>query len=192
MYPKRRSIRLPGYDYTQPGEYFITINTHGFKSIFGAVDGERVRLSPIGQIARQCWIEIPNHFENTEIGPFIVMPNHFHGIVHIIEKDNCTGTAFQGTGTAELGTGTACRARTLNIEISPKAEQFGKPVKGSLPTIVRAYKSAVTKRINEYRGTPGAIVWHRNYYEHIICSDEEYATIAAYIEGNPTNWEGRK
>jgi len=67
-------------------------------------------------------------------------------------------------------------------------ERFGSPTAGSLPTIVRAYKSAVTKRINNLRGTPGEPVFQRNYYEHIIGTEREYETIAEYIANNPINW----
>ena len=112
-------------------------------------------------------------FHTTELRPyvelfedeFVVMPNHIHGIIWINEDD---------------GRGTARRA--------PTQERFGKPVIGSLPTIVRAYKSAVTKRINLLRQTPGAPVFQRNYFEHIIGSDREYEHIAEYIANNPVNW----
>jgi putative transposase len=77
--------------------------------------------------------------------------------------------------------GTARRAPTT-------PERFASPIAGSLPTIVRAYKSAVTKRINLLRSTPGKSVFQRNYYEHIIGSDREYERIADYIDANPLNW----
>lgn len=176
----RRSIRLPGYDYSQPGEYYITMVAFGRKSIFGVVDGDRVRLNPYGQIARDCWKEMPIHFPFTEIGPFIVMPNHVHGIIHIVSE-------IDGRGTACIqGRGKACLAPT--IDLAPTIEAFGKPNRGSIPTIIGSYKSAVTKRINEIRGTPSAPVWQRNYYEEIITTDDSYLTIAAYIESNPANW----
>ena len=57
--------------------------------------------------------------------------------------------------------------------------------------MIRGFKGAVTTRVNSIRKTPRQPVWQRNYYEHIIMSDEEYATIAAYIESNPWNWEGK-
>ena len=68
-------------------------------------------------------------------------------------------------------------------------EQFGKPVSGSVPTIVRAFKSAVTKRINAMRGTPGATLWQRNYWEHIIRNESEWNRIREYIRNNPGTWE---
>ena len=82
----RRSIRLPGYDYSSPGAYFITIDTHRSVHIFGEiVDGE-MRLNEWGAIADACWRAIPDHFPNTELDEFVVMPNHMHGIIVIMEN----------------------------------------------------------------------------------------------------------
>ena len=96
-------------------------------------------LSEWGEIVAVCWDEVPRHFRDVELDGFIVMPNHIHGILIIMDN----------------GRGTACRA--------PTVEQFGKPVANSLPTIIRSFKSATTKRINEIRSTPGMPVWQRNY-----------------------------
>jgi len=85
--------------------------------------------------------------------------------------------------------GTARRAPTAITRRAPTVEQFGKPVAGSIPTIVRAFKSAVTRQINLVRQTPGAAVWQRNYYEHIIRDEPSYEKIAAYILNNPRQWE---
>ena len=92
------------------------------------------------------------------------MPNHFHGIVKIIDRG-------------------ARRALPL------RSGQFGKPQAGSLPTIIGSYKSAVTKHINKIRKTPGFPVWQRNYYERIIRNETELNAIREYIENNPLNWE---
>jgi hypothetical protein len=74
------------------------------------------------------------------------------------------------------------------IGIAENLERFGKPIAGSIPTIVRAFKSAVTKRINELRTTPGLPIWQRNYYEHIIRNEKEFQEIESYILNNPLNW----
>ena len=104
------------------------------------------------------------------------MPNHFHGIIWIVDDG---------------GRGTARRAPTRRAptDHAPIHEQFGKPVAGSIPTIVRAFKSAVTRHINIARNTPGVPVWQRNYYEHIIRNEKSYLKIAQYIRNNPTQWE---
>jgi hypothetical protein len=77
------------------------------------------------------------------------------------------------------------RAPTLGTTL----EQFGRPVPGSIPTIIRAFKSATTRRINEWRGTPGARVWQRNYWEHIVRNEKALERIRRYILTNPARWQ---
>jgi len=103
------------------------------------------------------------------------MPNHMHGIIVITD----------GRGTAEslndLDGKSSRRA--------PTQEQFQKPVKGSIPTIIRSYKSAVSYRINLMRRTDGVPVWQRNYYEHIIRDETDLQNKTDYIESNPLLWD---
>ncbi len=178
----RRSIRLRGYDYTQPGAYFVTLCTHDRAHLFGdVVDGIMV-LNPYGEIVRDEW------FKTAEIRPyvrldeteFVVMPNHVHGIIWIVDDDDVVG---------------ARRRRAPKWRRAPTSgpgvtlERFGAPVSGSIPTIVRAFKSAATKRINALRGTPGAPVWQRKYHEHIIHTEDDVNQIRQYIANNPLPWE---
>lgn len=163
----RRSIRLQGYDYSSPGAYFITICTQNRESLFGdVVDGAMV-LNEFATIAQRCWLEIPCHFLNVSLDEYVIMPNHVHGIIIIGE---------QNVGARHA------------VPLPPRTERFGKPTHGSIPTIVRSFKSAVAKRINEHRGTPGAPVWQRNYYEHIIGTGESLDRIRRYIAENPLRW----
>jgi putative transposase len=156
----RRSIRLPGYDYTQAGAYFVTIVTHNREMLFGeVVDGE-IRLNEFGEIAKREWERLRKRFRHIELGAFIIMPNHVHGI--IIIHDNGRGTADN--------------------------ENFGKPVSGSIPTMVRSYKSAVALRINYARPGDSTPVWQRNYHERIIRNDREMGNIWRYIQSNPVMW----
>jgi putative transposase len=94
------------------------------------------------------------------------MPNHIHGILCITE----------------------CPVGTRHAVPLQNHEQFGKPVTGSIPTIIRSFKSAVTKRINEICHTPGNRVWQSNYYEHVIRSHDEWHWIREYIKQNPEQW----
>lgn len=163
----RRTIRLPEYDYAQPGVYFITVCTHQRACLFGEiVDGE-IRLSELGHMVRDEWNKTQQIRPEIELDQFVIMPNHFHAIIWIHD-----------------GRGTARRAPTGE----PTYEQFGKPVAGSIPTIVRAFKSAVTRQINFYRNTPGMPVWQRNYYEHIIRNEAELSAVREYITNNPHQW----
>ena len=166
QFRSRRSIRLPGYDYSQPGCYFVTICTWGKDNLFGNVLNHTMELNAVGQVVEELWANIPAHRPGVIPDEFIVMPNHIHGIVVIPNNRR----------------GTACRAPTA-------AERFGYPVAGSLPTIVRSFKSAATTAINQLRGTPGAPIWQRNYYEHVIRGETPLNRIRQYILDNPANWD---
>ena len=172
---RRRSIRLRGYDYTQPGAYFVTLCTQDHRPLFGRIAHGEMELSPYGHIVEDEWAHTGELRPYVRLGVLAVMPNHVHAIIWIVHPDAGPRQAEED----EPDTGTARRART---------ERFGKPVPGSLPTIVRAFKAAVTKRINERRGTPGAPVWHRNYYEHVIRDESDLARLRTYIAENPARW----
>ena len=159
----RRSIRLKGYDYSSPGAYFVTIVTRGHKCIFGKIIGSEMNLSQLGWVAHECWAGLPDHFPHVEVEPFVVMPNHIHAIV-IIYENSCRGTIYR----------------------APTTEAFGKPVSGSLPTMIRTFKAAVSRRANLELGWKN--IWHRNYYEHILRNPSEMDTIASYILSNPGHW----
>jgi len=81
----RKAIRLKEYDYSQPGEYFVTICIYEKACVFGEVFEEKTRLSMVGEIAKKCWEEIPKHFPNIELDEYVIMPNHVHGIIIITE-----------------------------------------------------------------------------------------------------------
>jgi hypothetical protein len=82
----RRSIRLKEYDYSQPGEYFLTICTNNHECIFGNIIHEKMKLSAEGKIAQRCWEEMPKHFSNVQLDEYIIMPNHIHGIIILTES----------------------------------------------------------------------------------------------------------
>jgi putative transposase len=80
----RRSIRLKEYDYSQPGGYFVTVCTQGHEHLFGEIlDGE-IKLNRYGEIVKECWHDLPNHYPCVKLDEFVVMPNHVHGIIIIM------------------------------------------------------------------------------------------------------------
>ena len=81
--PHRQSVRLPDFDYSQPGAYFVTIVTQDRKMLFGQIVGGEMELNDIGRMVRAAWIAIPEHYPMVELGEFVIMPNHFHGIIAI-------------------------------------------------------------------------------------------------------------
>ena len=156
----RRSIRLKGYDYSQSGAYFVTIVTYHRDPLFGGIiDGEMI-LNNLGKIADECWRAIPEHFPFVELGTFVIMPNHVHGII-VIRR----GTIYR----------------------APTQEQFQKPVEGSIPTIIRTYKAAVTRRIGRELNTTG--IWQQNYFEHIIRNEKDLQSKTDYIIANLSLWD---
>ncbi|MCI5160790.1 MAG: transposase [Candidatus Electrothrix sp. AX5] len=161
---RRRSIRLRNYDYSQAGAYFVTICTQHRECLFGEITDGTMQLNAAGSIVADQWMKTGDIRKEIELDAWTVMPNHFHWIAVLID-----------------GKGTARRA--------PTTERFGKPVSGSIPTIVRAFKSAVTKHINILRNTPGMKLWQRNYWEHIIRDENELYRIREYIQNNPTRWQ---
>jgi REP element-mobilizing transposase RayT len=167
----RRSIRLPDYDYSQPGAYFITLVTYQRDCLFGSIVQGEMQLSSMGKVAEDHWHLIPEHFAQVELGAYVIMPNHVHGIIIINGYSNAS--AFERTGT------------TMSCPYIAR-EKFGKPVKGSIPTIIRSYKASVTRSIQQGWNASG--IWQRNYYEHIIRDEAEYNRIHKYIESNPANW----
>ncbi len=140
---RRRSIRLPEYDYREPGAYFITAVAHGRAALFGEIAGGETRLNEFGKIVEEAWTDLPKHYLGIQCDQFVVMPNHVHGIIVL-------GEAIVGAG----------------FKPAPTRRH-------ALPEIVRALKTFSARRINNLRHTPGAPVWQRNYYEHVIRNDGE-------------------
>jgi putative transposase len=122
--PRRRSIGLQSFDYSHPGSYFVTILSHDARHIFGELILGRMKLSRIGNVVSDCCLDIPNHFSGIELGDFIVMPNHVHGIIRIRAR--------------------ARHAVPLQSQAG-KVEAFGSPRAASVPTIVRSFKSVVSQ-----------------------------------------------
>ena len=160
----RRSIRLQDYDYSQSGAYFVTICTQNRDCLFGDIVDEEIRLNRIGIMVKNICEWLPQQYPYVTVEEFIVMPNHFHGIVFITD-DFVDGSRMEG------GSRTA-----------PTVKR--KPV----GRLVGAFKTVTTKRFNEMRCTTGVKLWQRNYYEHVIRNEDDYRDIAEYIQANPLNW----
>ena len=175
---RRRSTRIPGYDYAGPGMYFVTICTRVREGILGEVVGQQVLLSPEGRIAAEYWRDIPRHFPGVELDEWIVMPNHVHGIIVIEGR----GEAFGEVVTRSDGSSPP-NASPLHI---PRPHGTAK---GSVGAVVQNYKSVSSRWINRVRGAGGRSVWQRNYYEHVIRGDDDLARIRTYITENPLRWE---
>lgn len=165
-YGERRSIRVPKYDYSAPGAYYVTVCTHDHRCLFGDVVDSVMRPNEYGEVVRQKWFRTGDVREGVILPPeeFVVMPNHMHGIVHIV-----VGATRRVAPT------------------SPRAASG--PTSGSIGAIIGQFKSQTAKRINALRQSPGAPVWQRNYYEHIVRDEISLEEIREYIATNPLKWQ---
>jgi len=175
---RRRSVRLREFDYRQPGLYFVTACTFGQQPLFGDVVDGQMRLSAFAQIAQEEWTRTPSLRAGVALDAFVVMPDHVHLLFGIVADNARRGTA---------------RCAPTPDE---SARQFGGLKSGSIPTIVRAYKSAATRRIRQLadadlRFDPTLRVWQRGYYDRIVRHDREADAIRWYIAENPAHWHHR-
>jgi REP element-mobilizing transposase RayT len=176
----RRSIRLKGYDYTQPGGYFITLVTHRRDEIFGEVINGEMKLSALGQIVHDEWMrsmgirkEIQLHED--ELG---IMPNHAHGIVWNVGADGVRPDIIQPKDEGARRAPQPAPQPTIQpLRRAPK----------SLGSFIAGFKASVSSRAKRELNITG--VWQRNYYEHIIRSETEFINIWNYIDNNPRKWE---
>jgi REP element-mobilizing transposase RayT len=156
----RRSIRKKDHNYGKEGFYFITILCKRRAHLFGLIINKSMILNKAGLIARQCWMDIPDHFPQAILHAFVIMPDHIHGIIELTDIDmNCM--LHQKSG---LPRGTS----------------------KSIGSIVRGFKIGVTKWMRKNSNVQH--VWHRNYYEHIIRDEKAYQNISRYIRTNPERW----
>ena len=194
----RRSIRLPGYDYTRPGAYFITLVAAQRECLFGEIMAAEMVLNDFGSIVAETWQWLPAQYPYVLIGAWCVMPNHFHEIIMIDDSAHRGGSfgvddgSFYrrgGSRPAPTGgpapTGEPAPAGNAQNDSTPTGIIKIKP----LGQLVGAFKTVSAKHINLARHTPAAPVWQRNYYEHIIRDENEYARIRLYIAANPANWQ---
>lgn len=163
--PVRKNIRLPGFDYSQNGAYFITICIENKECILSHIPRRgdprgrpEVELTELGEICLQTFETIENTY-GIKIDNFVIMPNHVHFI------------AFLSSDNRETA------------RVAPTA---------TVGAIVGAYKSLVAnkwltvcKSNNVFMGR----LWQRNYYEHIIRDENDYLTKWQYIDENPARWE---
>ena len=189
--PQRRSIRMRGYDYANEGAYFVTICTDDMRHLFGRVENGVMIPNALGNIAQQCWDAIPQHMPHVDIGAFVVMPNHVHGIIiiHTLARarHDAPGIAPAPPHSGPHG--------PLDPPETPTPDQDNNDLpgipRGALGQIVASYKSAVTRIAYRDGVLPRATtLWQRNYWDDIIRGYGSYERITEYIRNNPANWKG--
>jgi REP element-mobilizing transposase RayT len=169
----RKSLRLPNYDYSGNGAYFITICIKNRECLLGKGCDRKVILNEFGLIVTKIWSSLTTRYEQIELDEFVVMPNHIHGIIII----NPVGTIHELSLQGELS------LQKLSKELSIKERR-----KMLLPKAIGYFKMNSAKQINQMRQTVGMSLWQSNYYEHIIRDETALNRIREYIINNPLKW----
>jgi REP element-mobilizing transposase RayT len=159
---QRHSLRIKNYNYSLPGAYFVTICTYRKENIFGYITDGKIELNVLGKITVREWLKTFQIRKNIQLDEYVVMPNHFHGIIILAENKGV-------------------------LQYAP-TNKFRSPSQ-SIGSVVRGFKSAVTRGIKRLDYSLLYSVWQRNYYEHIIRNERELNRIREYIQNNPLRWQ---
>lgn len=174
---RRRTLRLHNYDYRQSGAYFVTICTYEAACLFGYVtDGEMI-LNDIGNIVRDEWLQTSHIRSNVQLDAFVVMPNHIHGIIHIVAIEDRATQRVAPTGKS---------GHAAQIDHAPRRSSSLQA--GSLGAIVGQFKSAVSKRCWQRMGLSDLQIWQRGYYDSILQNERILNDARRYIGANPERW----
>jgi len=172
-YTRKKSLRLQNYDYAQNGLYFITICTQNSKQLFGRIENGNMLLNSAGDMVKTVWSEIPLYYDGFILHEFVVMPNHIHGVIEIVNHDE------QRTATGQRRTATGGLSLQNRMTVSDVVHRFK-----TLTT--RRYITGVYDKGWESFHKK---VWQRSYHEHIIRSDVSYRKIVEYVQLNPMKWK---
>lgn len=142
------------------------------KCLFGEVTKNEVKLTNIGEKVKECWLQIPEHFNAVSVDEFVIMPNHLHGIVLIL-KDPPVGVQY---------------IEPLH-KSKTRTHKFQKTLPGSISIIISSFKAAVTRWANS---SGIEFKWQRNFYERVIRNENELYKIREYIYYNPVKWNYEK
>jgi putative transposase len=180
----RRSIRLKGYDYSQPGAYFVTICTHNKVCVFGEIVDGQMRLNTLGQMIQAEWLKIGERFPTMQMDEFVVMPNHFHAIINIVGATLVVApNDHPDLDTTRAGTSPAPTPTTTTAHT---ASTVGDIVGAFESITTHAYilwvRAGIWPEFDQR-------LWQRNYYEHVIRDMPGWQRIQAYIRANPVTWE---
>ena len=178
--PRRRAMRLRGYDYSQPGAYFVSICVQHRKCLFGTIIDGKMRLNEIGQIVIECWNRVPQHFPSVELGEYVIMPNHMHGII---------AWDIAEVRVSHPPENTKNRRGEVHSPAENTKNRSGKVSSPSLGKIVAYFKYQSTKHINQHHNMFRTRIWQRNYYDHVIRDDIDLQRLRQYIQNNPMKWE---
>jgi putative transposase len=169
----RKTIRLQGYDYSQDGWYFVTFCVKNFEERLGVISKDgKFTSNELGLIAESEWKETPNIRSNVNLDMFQIMPNHFHAIIVIGDKENLPKIVGFPDTSSPIG-------------------KFKSPIR-TIGSIIRGFKGASTKKMRLVTNNIEEKIWQYNYYERIIRDENELNRIRKYIENNAKKWQDDK
>lgn len=202
----RKSPRHPGFDYSRPATYSLTVNTSQWRRLFGEIIQGQMHLSDAGRAVESTWLELPLHYPNIVLDRFVVMPDHFHAIVILLafihRAPSRTPPILSTPSIINPSKPPAVRAihespaqDSSHIHESP-AQNIASHRNDHqrrdmmIPLLMGRFKMVSAKLVNELRGTPGARVWHRSYHDRVLYTAADLNRMRRYIADNPRNWRG--
>jgi len=183
---RHRSLRLKHYDYSKAGFYFITICTQDRLHLFGEIVDDIMVLNDAGRMIEDWYIELENKFQHINNHEMIIMPNHIHFIIQILEHVGADLRVCPNMHENEM-------MNTQFQMINKQSQRADTQVRPYVGDIVQWYKTMTTnayiKMVRNGICPPfNKRVWQRNYYEHVVRDDMDYERIAVYILNNPMTW----
>jgi|SRR5690606_1892171 REP element-mobilizing transposase RayT len=187
---RNESARAWWRDYSSDGLYYITACTYGMECTLGKIISKKMFPSSIGEIVLEEWYKSFEIRRELSCDIFQMMPNHLHAILRIDTDGSGApkGSRLTETVTSILHSDVTRRVQTFVPSALPKSGVAYRPPR-SISSFVGGFKSAATKKINEYKNTPRSPVWQPRFHDHVIRSFEEYCAIYMYIRNNVRNWK---
>ncbi|MCC6475730.1 transposase [bacterium] len=158
--------------YSESNAYFLTLVAHNRQCLFAEITNAEWILKPIGEVIREEWLRCAEMRPAVELGEFVVMPNHLHGIVYLLNAES------QSARSAALQVNLHDQPHRTSVDRAPK----------SISSMVAGFKAATTRKIREQLRDPGFVVWQPRFHDRVIRDDKEFRNIRAYIRDNPRRW----
>jgi len=183
-----KSIRLPYWDYSNPGYYFVTTCIKYKECVLGNIVNDKMILNENGYIVKQCWRDLPKHYGNCKLDSLIIMPNHVHGIIQICYSNVEAGLKpinIYFNSNVEAGLKPINIYFNSNVEAGLKPASTGK--RHPLSEIIRGFKTFSSRKIN-LNNSNIDFKWQKSYYDHIVRDEDDLNRIRNYIQNNPFKW----
>jgi putative transposase len=178
------SSRLPDWDYSSPGYYFVTVCAFSHECIFGEISNNEMHWNANGEIVQGEWEKSFELRRELKLDVFCIMPNHFHAIVRIMDAVSF-GDRRDARHASQSAPGLTRQC------VSPENANHGVASRTpkSISTLMGGFKSSVTRKINDQRKTKDIPIWQPRFHDHVIRNERELFAIGQYIKFNPTNWD---